>query len=76
LILWNPPRHRQQHYDIWGKLKKAGIYNAAPDLATLDNGDLKYQVDFRDVYATVLDKWLNVDNKLVLNKNFAGLQFI
>ena len=59
-----------------GKLKKAGIYNAAPDLATLDNGDLKYQVDFRDVYATVLDKWLNVNNKLVLNKNFAGLQFI
>ena len=59
-----------------GKLKKAGIYNPAPDLSTLDNGDLKYQVDFRDVYATVLDKWLNVDNSLVLNKNFAGLQFI
>ena len=59
-----------------GKLKKAGIYNSAPDLSTLDNGDLKYQIDFRDVYATVLDKWLNVDNSLVLNKNFAGLQFI
>jgi len=59
-----------------GKLKKSGIYNAAPDLSTLDNGDLKYQVDFRDVYATLLDKWLNVDNSLVLSKNFAGLQFI
>jgi uncharacterized protein (DUF1501 family) len=59
-----------------GKLKKAGIYNAAPDLATLDNGDLKYQIDFRDVYATLLDKWLNVNNSMVLNKNFAGLQFI
>jgi uncharacterized protein (DUF1501 family) len=59
-----------------GKLKKAGIYNDAPDLATLDNGDLKYQVDFRDVYATLLDKWLNVNNSQVLNKNFSGLGFI
>lgn len=59
-----------------GKLKKAGIYNNAPDLATLDNGDLKYEIDFRDVYATLLDKWLNMNNSQVLNKNFAGLQFI
>ena len=59
-----------------GKLKKAGIYNPAPDLATLDNGDLKYEIDFRDVYATLLDKWLGINNNQVLNKNFAGLQFI
>ncbi|RYU90212.1 DUF1501 domain-containing protein [Mucilaginibacter terrigena] len=59
-----------------GKLKKAGIYNAAPDLATLDNGDLKYQIDFRDVYATFLDKWLNINNSQVLNKSFKGLDFI
>jgi len=59
-----------------GKLKQAGIYNNAPDLATLDNGDLKYEIDFRDVYATLLDKWLNINNSQVLNKNFAGLQFI
>jgi uncharacterized protein (DUF1501 family) len=59
-----------------GKLTKAGIYNDAPDLATLDNGDLKYQVDFRDVYATLLDKWLGVNNSQVLNKNFTGLNFV
>jgi uncharacterized protein (DUF1501 family) len=59
-----------------GKLKKTGIYNPSPDLATLDNGDLKYQIDFRDVYATLLDKWLNVNNSQVLNKNFAGLNFV
>ncbi len=56
-----------------GQLKKPGIYNDAPDLVQLDNGDLKYQVDFRDVYATLLDKWLNVSNGLVLNKSFKGL---
>jgi len=59
-----------------GKLKKAGIYNDVPDLTQLDNGDLKYQVDFRDVYATLLDKWLNVNNSQVLNKSFAGLSFV
>jgi uncharacterized protein (DUF1501 family) len=59
-----------------GKLKKPGIFNDAPDLAQLDNGDLKYQVDFRDIYATLLDKWLDINNGLVLNKSFKGLQLI
>jgi uncharacterized protein (DUF1501 family) len=59
-----------------GKLKKAGFYNAAPDLTQLDNGDLKYQIDFRDVYATLLDKWLDINNGQVLTKNFKGLNFV
>lgn len=59
-----------------GKLKKQGIYNPAPDLANLDNGDLKYQIDFREVYGTILDKWLDVNNGQVLNKRFNTLDFI
>ena len=59
-----------------GRLKKAGIVNAAPDLADLDNGDLKFKVDFREVYGTVLDKWLDVNNGEVLNKRFNTLDFI
>ncbi|AMR31233.1 twin-arginine translocation pathway signal [Mucilaginibacter sp. PAMC 26640] len=59
-----------------GKLKKQGIYNNAPNLSQLDNGDLKYEIDFRDVYATLLDKWLDVNNSQVLNKNFSGLGFV
>ena len=59
-----------------GKLKKAGIFNSAPDLTQLDNGDLKYQVDFRDVYATLLDKWLDVNNSQILGKSFAGLDIV
>lgn len=59
-----------------GKLNKAGIYNDAPDLQNLENGDLKYKVDFRDVYATLLNKWLEVDNGSILNKNFAGLDLV
>lgn len=59
-----------------GKLKKPGFYNDSPDLTQLDNGDLKYQIDFRDVYATLLDKWLNVNNSQVLTRNFSGLDFV
>jgi uncharacterized protein (DUF1501 family) len=59
-----------------GKLQKKGIYNDAPDLANLENGDLKYKIDFREVYGTILDKWLNVNNRQILNKNFNTLNFI
>ena len=59
-----------------GKLKKQGIYNAAPDLGNLENGDLKYKVDFREVYGTILDKWMDVNNGQVLNKRFNTLDFI
>ena len=56
-----------------GNLKKAGIYNAAPNLTDLDEGDLKYQIDFRQVYATVLEDWLEVDAKPILGKGFRTL---
>ncbi len=59
-----------------GKLQKPGIFNDTPDLSNLDNGDLKYKVDFRDIYATVLDKWLNVSNAQVLGKQYNGLGLI
>jgi uncharacterized protein (DUF1501 family) len=59
-----------------GKLKKQGIFNSAPNLRDLDSGDLKYQVDFRQVYGTILDKWLDVNNASILNKKFNSLDFI
>ncbi|QPH37661.1 DUF1501 domain-containing protein [Pedobacter endophyticus] len=59
-----------------GKLKKQGIFNSAPNLSDLDTGDLKYQLDFRQVYGTILDKWLDVNNADILNKRFNTLDFI
>ena len=63
---------------IIGKnLKKQGFYNEDPNLSQLDsNGDLKYTIDFRSVYATILDKWLEVDDKKILNRSFDKLKFI
>ncbi len=43
---------------IGGGLKQKGLINAMPDLTDLNEGDLKHTVDFKNVYATVLNKWL------------------
>jgi len=59
-----------------GKLKKAGVFNQAPDLKDLDNGDLKFQVDFRKVYATILENWMDVNASNVLNRNFEKLTIV
>ncbi|SEP86959.1 Uncharacterized conserved protein, DUF1501 family [Hyunsoonleella jejuensis] len=62
---------------IGENLKKQGFYNDMANLSNLDdNGDLKFEIDFRTIYATVLDKWLEVDDKKVLNKSFSQLDFI
>lgn len=39
----------------------AGILGNHPSLTDLDNGDLKYNVDFRSCYAGVLQQWLDTD---------------
>ena len=61
---------------ISGGLKQQGIINPMPDLADLDEGDLKYKVDFKNAYATVLNKWLGADDKAILSKKYDQLNFI
>lgn len=63
---------------ILGKnLKKSGIYNELPNLQDLDaNGDLKFTIDFREIYATILNKWLRVNDSEILNEKFSNLNFI
>ncbi len=63
-------------YLIGGKLKKAGIFNEAPNLGNLDNGDLIYSLDFRRIYATLLDKWLGVDAMPILKERFSPLGIV
>ncbi|MGE5610094.1 MAG: DUF1501 domain-containing protein [Bacillota bacterium] len=37
---------------------RGGLYGRQPHLTDLHEGDLRYSVDFRDCYATVLERWL------------------
>jgi uncharacterized protein (DUF1501 family) len=48
---------------------RGGLIGTAPDLARLDNDDLKFGVDFRDIYATLLRGWLNIDPAPVLGRH-------
>jgi len=61
---------------IGGGLKNAGVYNNAPNLSNLKDGDLQFEIDFRQVYATVLKNWMNIDDKGVLGKGFELLDFV
>jgi len=61
---------------IGGSLAKPGIYNPPANLADLDQGDLKYQIDFRSVYATVLNRWLKADDAKILGNKYDYLGMI
>ncbi|MHC0439126.1 DUF1501 domain-containing protein [Flavobacterium sp. 3-210] len=60
---------------IIGGNNKGTILGNNPNLADLDNGDLKYQIDFRSVYASLLKEKLNFDySKIgIMNKPVSGL---
>jgi uncharacterized protein (DUF1501 family) len=55
---------------------KAGLYGAAPSLTDLDQGDLRYTVDFRSVYATVLENWFVVPSQAILGGTFERIGFL
>ena len=61
-----------------GGAVRGGIYGTAPSLdpspqnPTLENsgGDVKYETDFRSVYARVLDGWLGTSSTAILGGDF------
>jgi len=55
---------------------KPGLYGAYPSLTDLHDGDLKFNTDFRSVYATALEKWLGAPSEQVLGKKYPLLPFI
>ncbi len=59
-----------------GKLKSTGFYNSTPSLSNLENEDLVFDVDFRRIYANVLEDWLEVDMQKVLSRRFDKLNVI
>jgi len=65
-----------QLFLISGGLKQKGLLNVLPDLEHLDNGDLRYEIDFKRVYATILNKWLQADAQTILGHAYEPLSFI
>ncbi len=61
---------------IGGGLKRKGLLNGMPDLGNLSDGDLQYKVDFKRVYATVLERWLQSDPVTILGGKYEMMDFI
>lgn len=61
---------------VLGGQVKAGLHGIQPSLTQLGDGDLIYTVDFRSVYATMLDKWLHAPSEVVLGRKFPALGFV
>ena len=55
---------------------KAGLHGAYPSLTDLADGDLKMTVDFRRVYATLLESWLGLPSKEALGGSFEPLPLL
>jgi uncharacterized protein (DUF1501 family) len=63
---------------VIGSKVKAGLHGRHPSLAPQDlvNGDIAYNVDFRSVYAGVLEDWLKTRNEPILGRKFDPLPLV
>lgn len=56
---------------IIGKdLKKGGFINEDPNLEHLSEGDLKYTVDFRNIYRDILENWFKISPEKIITSKF------
>lgn len=52
---------------------RGGLFGDTPDMSDLIDGDLKTSIDFRQVYATILSRWLDVPSQKILHHDFETL---
>ncbi len=63
-------------YLMGGQLKKQGFYNQGPNLSRLNEGDLQYEIDFRQIYATILRDWLQGGRERAWFQSFKSLDIV
>lgn len=61
---------------VLGGAVKPGLFGKSPSLADLQRGDLVHEVDFRSVYASLLQNWLRVPVEPILHRAFPTIGFI
>ncbi len=55
---------------LMGEMVRPGLLGKHPKMNDLDQGDLKFEVDFRSVYTAILEDWMGADAKTVLGKQY------
>ena len=58
---------------LGSQLKGGQLFGEHPSLTDLHRGDLKMSVDFRAVYATLLQRWMKADPKPILRDAYPEL---
>jgi uncharacterized protein (DUF1501 family) len=53
-----------------------GLVGEHPSLDKLEQGNLKHSIDFRSVYAGILENWLGVKSNEVLGQKFEPVNVI
>jgi len=62
---------------VMGSKLKGALFGTAPVLSNLPrNEDLTFSTDFRQIYATVLDQWLQSPAQKILGTPYAPLGFV
>lgn len=61
---------------VMGSRVKGGLLGTAPNLDLRPNQDLAFTTDFRQVYSTVLERWLDCPADNVLGKAFTSIGFL
>lgn len=61
---------------LFGSRLRQGLAGAHPSLTDLDAGDLKYAVDFRSIYASLLQNWLDTPSKPILGRQFPTFDLV
>jgi len=59
-----------------GEQVKPGLLGTHPSLTDLDDGDLRFSVDFRSVYSAVLEDWMGAPADKILGKQFKKAKII
>jgi len=66
------------HAFVIGENVKGGLYGEYPSLDAdkLNEGDLQFNNDFRGLYSTILEKWMGLDAKPIVNGEFEQMAFV
>jgi uncharacterized protein (DUF1501 family) len=59
-----------------GSKVQSGLIGDHPSLDDLEDGDVKFHTDFRQVYATLLDKWLGWSSKSILGGDYKPIDVL
>ena len=64
------------HFALGGAVR-GGLYGEPPDLARLDaGGNMEFGIDYRSLYATVLERWWRLESRETLGGRFAPVDFV